>query len=415
MPLLTRGLFALTALSLCSPTVASDGIKVSSLDGAVTSDELHSFNSYMASLTPASDNIGNNWAQGHSGEETKALGVIYEIAQQQQTLDTMLRYCDAVLSQRNDLAPAPVGQQTVWTGDIAPVWPNVNTDPVPTGGEQGDPVGHLANCANLILKTKSLYNEKVTTGDPNGYGATYLERAKKYLSEADVAMTKHILPRLLNTSSDSRMYFATDSPYKGGLAVPWNQQMMFNYAFQNLVSAHRILGDDAVLAAQYRKLMLASLSWFFSGGGATSKTSRQGNPIYTWMYARDMSAVEDSNHASLDVAGFYRAWVDGNWSITKQQMVPFANVLVDVMTLGGGQYAGTVDGKCGSKHSACTDYIRGGMVSLAEFRPEEYHNIMGADLQAGNTTTKVDVFSRFLWVKNLRANNHKSAQGVDPF
>jgi hypothetical protein len=63
----------------------------------------------------------------------------------------MIRFCDAVLSERKDLAPSPIGQHKIWTGRVDPVWPNTLTAPIGTGGEQGDPVGHLASCAYLIL------------------------------------------------------------------------------------------------------------------------------------------------------------------------------------------------------------------------------------------------------------------------
>lgn len=394
------------ALFVSSCMGAAANMKVTSFDGKVTSEELQSFNQYISDLVPAQDNIANNWAQGRSGEQTKAMGLVYQIAGERSVLDNMLRFCDAVLSERNDLAPAPVGQHKIWTGDIAPVWPNDNSsDPIGTGGEQGDPVGHLANCGSLILQTKSLYNEKVTIGDKFKYGATYLARAKTYIREADFAMTKHILPRLLDTSRDNKMYFANDSPYKGGMAVPWNQQMMFTYAFQNLVEAHTILGDNATLVATYRKIMTANIKWFFSGGGSQTKKSKQGNPIYVWTYAPDTTTLEDSNHGSLDVAGFYRAYITGNWSITADQMKPFANVLVDLMTLGGGKYGGSIDGSCGDKHSACTNYIRSGYLFLAQFRPEQYKAIMGADLKEGGTTVAPDIFSRFLWIKHQRSQS----------
>jgi hypothetical protein len=169
--------------------MGSKEISVGSFDGAVTTQELQTFNDFAASLEPAKDNIGNNWAQGDSGEQTKVMGLIYLMASEQSTLDQMIRFCDAVLSERNDLAPAPVGQHTIWTGRIDPVWPNTLTSPIGTGGEQGDPVGHLASCAYLILRIKDLYNKKVTIGDPHGYGDTYLSREKKYLAEADYSMS----------------------------------------------------------------------------------------------------------------------------------------------------------------------------------------------------------------------------------
>ncbi|KAJ3497457.1 hypothetical protein NLG97_g1890 [Lecanicillium saksenae] len=396
---------ALAVLARCLQlgAAAQTGMRVSSFDGPVTAEELKSFSSYIATLEPAKDNIGNQWAQGHSGEETKAMGLVYSIAGQHDVLDNMLRFCDAVLSQRNDLAKAPTGQHKVWTGDIAPVWPNnVDGSPVSTGGEQGDPVGHLAHCAHLILQNKSLYQKNVTIGDGHNYGRTYLERAKTYTEQADKAMTDHILSRLLDVTRGNKMYFAKDSPYKGGTPVPWNQQMMFNYAFQHLVAAHTLLGDRPELSAKYQSIMAANMQWFFAGGGSEIKKSKKGNPVYDWGYAAG-SRVEDENHASLDVAGFHRAYTDGNWNVTATEMATFANTFVDVMTLGDGKYAGTVEGECGQGHASCIDYVRSGYLLLAEFRKDAYHSMMAADLQEGGITAKIDIFSRFLWVKHMRS------------
>jgi hypothetical protein len=381
--------------------VARAQMTVSSFHGAVTTEELWSFNEYMTTLTPAVDNIGNSWAQGTSGEQTKALGLVYLMANNQSTLDQMIRFCDAVLSERNDLAKSPTGQHVIWTGRIDPVWPNnVTASPVATGGEQGDPVGHLASCAYLILKTTDLYSVKVTIGDTYGYGATYLARAKTYLAQADYAMSHHILNSLLDLSNNNKMYFAADSPYKGGDAVPWNQQMMFNYALQNLCSAHSILGDNTTLLGEYRKIIVASLDWFFIGGGSQINNSTRGNHVYNWGYAMPDTGGEDSNHASLDVAGFERAYASGDYGITTCQMRYFGNMFVDVMTLGSKDYAGTVEGTSGTGHAASTTYVRSGLLLLAQFRPDAYVSIVSADLTEGGTTTSADTFSRFLWVKN---------------
>ncbi|KAJ4158128.1 uncharacterized protein LMH87_008668 [Akanthomyces muscarius] len=397
----------LAALATCFRMGANAAtvMKVTSFDGPVSGEELQSFSSYISTLEPAKDNIGNQWAQGHSGEETKAMGLVYSISGQQEVLDNMLRFCDAILSQRNDLAKEPIGQHKIWTGDIAPVWPNnVAASPISTGGEQGDPVGHLASCAHLILKDKKLYGKTVAIGDGHDYGKTYLERARTYIKQADKAMSGHILSRLLDVSRGDKMYFAKDSPYKGGTPVPWNQQMMFNYAFQNLVAAHTLLGDNAELADKYKSIMKASMKWFFSGGGSKTKKSKKGSMVYDWEYAVG-SRVEDVNHASLDVAGFHRAYVEGSWNITAGEMTTLANTFVDVMRLGGDKYAGTVKGGCSKGHASCIDYVRSGFLLLAEFRPDAYHDMMAADLQEGGSTTKVDMFSRFLWVKNERSKS----------
>lgn len=396
---------ALTGLLLFSGAAVRAQMKVDSFDGAVTDAELQSFNDFVATLEPGESNAGNEWAQGHSGEHTKAMGLVYLMAGQQATLDEMLRFCDAVLSERNDLADAPVGQHEVWTGGVDPVWPNnLDQNPVETGGEQGDPVGHLASCAYLILKTDDLHDQEVTIGDPHHYGATYLERAKTYLEEADVAMSDHILKSLLDLSDNNRMYFAKDSPYMGGKPVPWNQQMMFNYAFQNLRAAHHLLADNSTLEKTYESTMAASLDWFFNGGGVRTATSDAGNPVYDWGYTMPKTSGEDSNHGALDVAGFSRAYIDDSYGLTEEMMGPFANTFVDVMTLGGGQWAGNVEGENGDGHASPTDYVRGGYLFLAEFRPDAYEDMMSADLQVGKTTKSTDQFSRFLWVKHQLAN-----------
>jgi hypothetical protein len=84
-------------------------------------------------------------------------------------------------------------------------------------------------------------------------------------------------------------------------------------------------------------------------------------------------------------------------------MTPFANMLIDVMTLAPNTFAGRVDGTSGSGLAAETKDLRSGYLLLAEFRPDAYLAIVSADLVEGGTTTRVDLFSRFLWAKNQRA------------
>jgi len=382
-------------------TQAQTSMTVSSFDGAVTSTEISTFQSYVTAQTPAVNNIGNNWVQGTSGEETKAMGLVYEVTQNTAILDQMIRFCDAVLSQRDDLAAAPTGQIVIWTGRIDPVWPNTTTTPIGTGGEQGDPVGHLGNCARLILQTPSIWSTTVAIGDPDGYGTTYLARAKTYVQGGDAAISGHILLSELDLSHSNEFYFASGDPYKGGTPVPWNQVMMFNYAFQNLATAHDILGDNPTLAAKYHLLVQTNINWFFTSG-VTSYTDSAGNTAYSWAYAMPSTTGEDNDHGSLDLNGFYRAYMTGEYGITPAMMTPFGNTFVDVMTLGPGDYSGVIDGTTGSGNSASTDYIRSGWLLTADFLPSDYETMVGADFTAGGTTTSADRFSKFLWLKNKR-------------
>ncbi|HEU5342537.1 chitobiase/beta-hexosaminidase C-terminal domain-containing protein [Edaphobacter sp.] len=377
-------------------------MSIDSFDGPVTTNEINSFKAYINALRPASNNVGNQWAQHNSGEDVKAMALVYQITQDTAILDQMVRFCDAVLSERNDLAPAPTGQYVIWTGRIDPVWPNeVTTTPIGTGGEQGDPVGHLGNCARLILQTPSIWNTTVPIGDPDGYGTTYLARAKTYVAGGDAAIDGHILKSELDLSNSDHQYFAASDPYKGGTPVPWNQQMMFDYGFQNLAIAHDILGDDPARAAQYHQIVQDSINWFFSAG-YTSYTDNAGNTAYSWGYSMPSTTKEDNDHGSLDVNGFYRAYMSGEYGITPAMLAPFGNTFVDVMTLGPGDYSGVIDGTTGSGNSASTTYIRSGWLLTADFLPSQYENMMGADFTAPGTTTAIDRFSRFLWLKNKR-------------
>ena len=83
--------------------------------------------------------------------------------------------------------------------------------------------------------------------------------------------------------------------------------MMFNYAFQNLCDAHRILVDNPALLGKCKVIMVTSLTWFFIGGGSVTKDSK-GND-YDWSYVVGKSTAEDSNHGTLDVAGFALAYI----------------------------------------------------------------------------------------------------------
>jgi len=88
--------------------------------------------------------------------------------------------------------------------------------------------------------------------------------------------------------------------------------MMFNYAFQNLCDAHRILVDNPALLGKYKVIMVTSLTWFFIGGGSVTKKTKKdskGNDVYDWSYVVGKSTAEDSNHGTLDVAGFALAYI----------------------------------------------------------------------------------------------------------
>ncbi|KAI8326448.1 hypothetical protein GQ54DRAFT_294715 [Martensiomyces pterosporus] len=387
-----------------APHLLASAMKVDSLEGPVTQNEVASFKAAIKTLQPSSASA-NEWAQGNSGEQVKAMGLMYEISQDVEILDHMLVFCDKVLSIRNDLSGNGC---KVWTGGVDPVWVDCSgSEPIATGGEQGDPPGHLGNCARQILSTKSIWAKAVPDNDPYKYGKTYLDRAKTYIKQADAAIDGHILKYQLNVADKGRQYFSSKDPYMSGGVVPWNQQMMFNYAFYNLAIAHELLGDNAAKAKQYHGLVQASVDWFFSA--VKSYKDKKGNTAYNWGYNPTLPTGEDSNHGSLDVAGFSRLYASGRYGMTADKMGPFAYTVADNIILGPGNFAGRVDGTTGAGHSGATTYLRSGFLLTAEFLPSAAKTILSTDLATTKDSTSLDQFSRGMWVKYRLSKGSRTA------
>ena len=386
-------------------------MSIDSFSGAPTNNEINSFIAYMKSIEPATwsttTNMANEYAQGHSGEAIKAMGLMYEITNNKHILDRMIHFVDTLLSQRNDILAAPKGQRKAWTGTIAPIWPGNTENPASAGAEQGDSVGHLAYCARLILSQKDLWNMTVTDDDPFHHGTTYIERAKTYLTAAEITISRFLFFYLLDLNDKMHYFFTKASPYKSGLSLPWNQQMMISYGLENAAAAHQILHDNSSLVTKYDEIVQANFQWFWS---LVQTKPKNGTKVYDWGYSSTEPGGEDSNHGSLDVAGFCRAYVINRYGITDTMMIPFANMLVEVMTLPNSTYTGRVDGTSGTGHAASTTDIRSGYLCLAYFIPDHYTKIMRADLVPGGTTGSPDVFSRFEWVKYKRFLSNKRRQ-----
>lgn len=390
-------------------------MSVESLDGPVTANEINSFVNYIQTISPVvwpnTGSMENQYAQGSSGEQIKGMGLIYEISGNIEVLNRMIYFCDTLLSQRNDLLPAPNGQRVYWNGKISPAWPGqaLGTASVYSTSASGDCVGHLANCARLILQTPALWSTAIPDGNPYGYGATYLDRAKTYVAQADYTFSNCFFPDMLTLTNSglTNIYcYPLGSPYQPGNQYPWNQAMMMNYPLQNLAIAHSVLGDNPTLAAQYDLLVQTNVGRFFSDPAVRKLVTDQvGKTAYDWAYNPAASGGEDSNHGALDVAGFYRAYATGRYGITPAQMTPFANTIADIMTLTiGSYYAGTVEGctTC-TGHAGTTTYLRSGYFFTAEFRPDQYYNmVQGLRITAPGTTGSTDAFSRFMWIKHRR-------------
>ena len=127
-------LAALMLLALATQFALAQ-MKVDNLDGSVTKAETASLLAYISAMQPAPSNKSNAWSYGTSGQAVRALALIYQIDSDPRYIDQMVRFCDAQLAARNDIAAAPIGQHVIWTNRIDPAWPNsLDKDPLSTGG-----------------------------------------------------------------------------------------------------------------------------------------------------------------------------------------------------------------------------------------------------------------------------------------
>src|SRR5215470_3210029 len=182
----------LTIATLCAARPAWAAMTVQSLNGPVTATEISSFKTFMQGRTPpAANSYDNNMADGGAGSDCEALGMMYEVSQDTQILDKMIQYADAFLSLRNDFTD----HRVMWTGNVEPVWlTKASTSPQAgyAGCENNEIAGHIAHCAKLILQTPGIWNTTVAVGDPHGYGATYLQRARTYVARMDATQDNYM-------------------------------------------------------------------------------------------------------------------------------------------------------------------------------------------------------------------------------
>lgn len=424
-------IIALTAVCIgfLPGTQAFGAMVVEEYHGPITQNDINSFKEHMMTekpkvwaspMDPATERFQTEYAQGKSGENIKALGLMYELTGDTEILDRMIYFTGTLLTQRNDILPAPYGQRTIWTGTIAPVWPGpVEEWGVAADSAQGDSIGHLAYTGRLILQTPWILDKVVPDGDPYGHGATYRERAATFIREAEYVVDEFIFPWLIDLSRDNKLYFSDKSPYKRSLDLPWNQIMMILYPFQNLAAAHEMLGDNPSLVTKYDGIIQRNIDWFFKDD--TTKAiipSKKGNPSYSWGYnpnrlPRPGVGPEDSNHGSLDIAGFYRAHLLGRYGITEDMLKPFANVFADNIMRGTNDYAGRIDGTDGSGNSGKTTSPHTGYLFLAALRPDKYDDLAGTVMKA-NTSNNMAAVSRLYWAKNKLSNNSDTGAPTVP-
>jgi hypothetical protein len=374
------------------------------LSGPVTPIEINAFKAHILNVEAPAGN-GNVWVFGNGGKNIEACGLMYEVSHDKAILNRMIYYCDEMLSRRNDLWPAEKGgQKIVWTGRIEPVWPSSNPDVSPAGAgvEQGDEIAHMAYCSKLILQNQAIWNEAVTTGDPYHYGATYKERALKYIKEGDYVVDNWILPHFIRTGESNHYYFpGAPNTYKANQPAPWNQAWMVTNGLIRLVQCHLLLGDDGPRVTKYDGIIQPNINWFRAS--AKPARSAKGTLCYTWAYALP-TGMEDTNHAAYDSEGLWIAYDSGRYHLAFDDVLPFANTYCDVVmgTVTNGKFAGRVDGSTGVGHGGGDDYVRDEYLYLSEFRPDMFEAMANAEVNTGKIPVSAPITARLLWEKDRR-------------
>lgn len=373
---------------------ASAQMVVESLSGPVTPGEIRSFKSFVAriALDTRNQNPSNKYAYKLQGGAMEALGDMHIVTGDRELLDRLIRFSDAILSGRNDM---PNGEHTVmWSGRVQPVWPNT-VGGTCWAGELGDILAHISYAAIRILRTPALAEVVVPDGNPYGFGVTYRDRALRYIEEVDHSIDEAILPYVIQSNLEQR--FAADFCYKPDQRVPWNQQSMFNGAFQRQAEAHELLGDAPSRVALYDDIVETSMQLLLGGGpaGAADPVScGDGQTCYRWAYNVDRAGVEDHGHGAYDVLGVYRAWQRGRAGVTQTHVTRLANTLMHRMHRGDSRFAERIDGT-GADVRLDAEWLY-----LAHVYPEVYERV------AANLESRLDTeprkFGRLMYVKHMR-------------
>ncbi|MFI5453365.1 hypothetical protein ACHMWN_14555 [Pedobacter sp. UC225_61] len=377
---------------------------VENLQGPITANELTAFKKFAKAFVPAKSNLGNAWVYGTSGSAMEAIGVMYEATHDNELLDILIQLADKALLARNN----PVNGRVLWNGKRELCWPNKSNtviDSLYSGSENGDIVAHIAYCAKLIIKNKSLWNTKVTTGDPNQFGETYIKRANTYLTEMDKTLQTYIIPYFVQ--KESLKFYWPDLPAwkaigpryagDGNKPIPWNQQAMLTGGFQRMAECYDLLNQQPKKVALYDQIVKTSVDWFISQ--LVPYKSAAGFDCYKWSYpVNDFAGkyIEDVPHAGYDVLGITRNYTRAAYAIPKKVMVGLANTAQYVIyNEKEKSFSARVDGLNGAKQSRKS--IGAYFLYLSAFNPELYTIIANATIE--NAKTKMEDCAMILTLK----------------
>ena len=359
--------------------------------GQVTANEIARFKTHVQGLALPTTIGTTDLAYGTTGTRVESMGRLYEMTQDKAILDVMLRWTDRYLSWRND----PVTGDVDWTGKRELIWlPAENR----SGAEQGIIAAKISYAAQLILQTPSLWSQNVASGDPHGYGATYKQRADRYVLEMDKTEDTFLLPWFVR-ASDNRYFFPTDPRYdynRPGRPAPHNQGWMFSFNKFRLAKCHEILGN-AARATRYRQIVQANHGWYTS---EFETRTYQGFPAYIWYYD-ETTNVEDIGHAQIGVQAMFYLDILGGYSSFPDRVRVGNTLRYAVYQASSDSWFGEVNGTGSLSSSLLPSYI-----VLSRFVPSLYAIIAADQVAAGKVASNVEAVGYLLWAKQARFTNN---------
>ena len=340
--------------ALAVQSTAASAAYVNSLTGAVTESELQATANWFKAnpYTPSGNNQGNNLAYGTGAQRAGRMASLYEMTGDVYFLDQMIRFSDHILSVRNDLSQ----RRQIWTGRVEICWPNKAPDAGDAaycGTENGYVLGHMLAPAKAIAQRPAIWNQAVGVGDPRGYGATYIQRARKYLLEANRTYDEFLIKWFVDPASNRLRlpthagWAALPGNYAGdqGNAVPWNQQDMVTSGLRNGADMLMALGEDSARVTRYDAITRTSITWFTSEL-EQYKYTKNGVTVYLWGYPPGGAEryPEDLSHASADINHLYSCYKLGRFGVSRTYLVGIGNTFMEVIRLADGTFAGKVNG-----------------------------------------------------------------------
>jgi hypothetical protein len=396
---------------------------IDSLDGEVTQNEVDTFISNVSALSiPTAEWTAtvthNQLADGKGGMTLEGINYMAEITadipslstEHTQLLNLAIKWNDAWLTHRNDL---PLGEgRVMWTGNVEPVWPpNCPTCSSPTyyESEVGDTIGHMAHTALNILKTPAIWNNTVPDGDPNNFGATYLARAKTYVSMLEFSMSNAFTPHFIDPNTLLITRPSTADGYQSSFhnVNAWNVMMMLSNAYWELAQCHVILGDNPSLVTEYKTIVRKTADMFVQN--AQPLTAPDGTAGFDWGYCNfgdctgHLTGEQMGVHGSYDIWGLTRAYASGYTTVpTAAQMKIYADTIVHETTLstdsaGAATYASFNDRCCST---STYSYLPYGLIFLTPYNTGLYKPAANADINTGRLAGDPGTAAGVLWAKH---------------